>query len=84
MNADTIGGLVILLMFLGLLVAVSFGIYDGLYVRPIASDGANNYCKDMGFDQYKTYSRVGIFSKNPVAIKCEFAEKYTDLGVRAN
>ena len=72
---------------ISLLVLVLFGFiggvtYDSLYVRPVASNKANDYCRSLGFDQYKTFSRVGIFSRNPVAIKCEYAERYTDLGVR--
>ena len=58
--------------------------YDSFYVKPIASQRANEYCRSLGFDQYKTFSRVGIFSRNPTGIKCEYAEKYTDLGVRSN
>lgn len=70
---------------IGTILIIMFGVlYDTTYIRPIASDNANNNCKVLGFDQYKTYSRVGLFSKIPVGIKCEYAEKYTDLGVRSN
>ena len=55
---------------------------DTTYVKPVADMKANDYCKSLGFDQYKTYSREGLFSNTPVAIKCEYAEKYTDLGIR--
>ena len=58
--------------------------FDSMYVKPIADDNANNYCKNIGFDQYKSFSRVGLFSENPVGIKCEYAERYTDLGVRTS
>ncbi len=44
----------------------------------------NEFCKATGFDQYKEFSRVGLFSEVPVGIKCEYAERYTDLGVRIN
>ena len=56
--------------------------YDSNYIRPIAADNANDYCEARGFDQHKSFDRVGLFSENPVAIKCEYAERYTDLGVR--
>jgi len=71
-------GLIVLIFFVVVL------IYDKEYIEPIASESANNYCKNLGYDQYKTFSRIGFFSKVPVGIKCEFAEKYTDLGVRTN
>ena len=31
-----------------------------------------------------TYYRKSIENKSTVAIKCEYAERYTDLGVRVN
>ena len=76
-------GLVVagLLVFLAI-VFLAIIVVDEYYVKPIASDNANNYCKGLDFDQYKSFSRVGIWSENPVGIKCEYAERYTDLGVR--
>lgn len=56
--------------------------YDNMYLRPIAAEKANGHCVAIGFDQYKEFDRIGFFSKDPVAIKCEYAERYTDLGVR--
>jgi len=67
---------------ISLIVLVILNAMDGLYVRPIADNNANNYCRELGFDQYKDYSRLGLLSENPIAIKCEYAERYTDLGVR--
>ena len=64
-------------------IALGLIIYDGVYVKPIADNNANNYCQNLGFDQYKSFSRVGVFSIKPVGIKCEYAERYTDLGVRS-
>ena len=81
---DTFAYSAIGLMLLTLLVLGIYGGVDSIYVKPIADDNANNYCKSLGFDQYKTFSRVGIWSENPVGVKCEYAEKYTDLGVRTN
>jgi hypothetical protein len=57
-------------------------IFDGCYRSPLAADRANEHCRSLGFDQYKDFTRVGLFSATPVAIQCEYAEKYTDLGVR--
>ena len=76
-----IGGI---LCMLALLTMVPIMVYDLFYVKPIADNTANDYCRSLGFDQYKEFSRIGILSKIPVAIKCEYAEKYTDLGVRTN
>ena len=76
--------MIIFLLLIFLAISCSCGVYDCMYVRPIASEKANIYCQDLGFDQYKEFSRVGIFSKEPIAIKCEFAERYTDLGIRSN
>ena len=75
----------ILLTGLFLFVALFIGLsYDITYIKPIADNTANDLCKLNGFDQYKTFSRIGLFSKVPVGIKCEYAERYTDLGVRNN
>ena len=64
--------------------SITYLIVDIVYIKPIADNAANVYCQSHGFDQYKAFSRVGFWSKVPVGIKCEFAEKYTDLGVRNN
>jgi len=79
-------------IFLGFMVLVLIGAltmivsltYDTFYIEPLAADAANTYCMTQGFDQYKSFSRVGLFSEVPVGIKCEYAEKYTDLGIRSN
>lgn len=84
---DYIGICLVSMWILGVIALTVFLIYyfvDEVYVKPIADTNANNYCKSLGFDQYKTFSRVGLWSENPVGIKCEYAERYTDLGVRTN
>ena len=73
---------VVFLLF-GVLVIVTM-IVDQFYVMPLAAEKANTYCRNNGFDQHKTFSRVGLLSEEPVGIKCEYAEKYTDLGIRSN
>lgn len=70
---------IVLLLLFSALFAV---IYDEIYSRPTAAKEANNYCKNGGYDQYKSFQRIGFLSKTPVAIKCEYSERYTDLGVR--
>ncbi len=71
-------------MFVLFILIIIIGSIDGLFIKPIAKDNANNHCIGLGFDQYKEMSRVGIFSTNPIAIKCEYAERYSDLGIRTN
>lgn len=84
---DTFEKRLLLIGGIALFVPVLLGLatfYDVIYIKPLADDNANNYCKSLGFDQYKSFTRVGLWSKNPVGIKCEYAERYTDLGVRIN
>ena len=77
---------VVILLLVLLFGGISIGaiIYDSIYISPVADNNANNYCKSLGFDQFKDYSRKGIWSTTPIGIRCEYAEKYTDLGVRSN
>jgi len=71
-------------MLLLAIIALPTALYDDIYIEPIAANKANEHCKISGFDQYKDFSRVGLLSKEPIAIQCEYSEKYTDLGVRSN
>ncbi len=73
----------LLLLFISLLWLIGSGI-DYKFYEPQAADVANDYCEARGFDQHKSFKRIGFFSTEPVAVKCEYAEKYTDLGVRVN
>ena len=61
---------------------IVFIVEDELYKVPAAADKANTQCSILGFDQHKSFERIGVWSTEPVAIKCEYAEKYTDLGGR--
>ena len=58
-----------------------FLIYDQAYCNPLASEKANIYCEEKGFDFYKSFSRVGIFSKEPVGIKCTYVEQYKEINI---
>ncbi len=79
--------LVIAIFVVGSLAMFAFGmffacplvLYDQLYVMPQASQKANLHCQDMGFDFYESYSRIGILSKNPVAIKCKYVDQYKQI-----
>lgn len=64
--------------------ALTYTVIDMTYVYPTASENANEHCRSLGFDQYKGFNRVGLWSTIPIGIRCEYAEKYTDLGVRNN
>jgi len=73
------------LFLLGMaVVSIIYLTVDGLFIIPLADKNANDFCILNGFDQYKSYSRYGFFSEEPIGVKCEYAEKYTDLGVRNN
>jgi len=60
-------------MFLFLIGITIFLVVDSIYVIPTADNAANDYCKSLGFDQYKSYSRIGMWSVVPIGIKCEYA-----------
>ncbi len=88
-NDKTDWGMIFIFSVLGLMLLAVTSLlvgstYDRFYFEPTASDRANEFCKATGFDQYKSFSRVGLFSKVPVGIKCEYSERYIDLGVRTN
>ena len=78
--AGIVGGGIILLLVIGLVISI----YDVTYKLDIAAEKANLHCKAIGFDQHKSFTRVGYLSEEPVGIKCEYAERYTDLGIRSN
>jgi len=72
-------GLFIIIILIGALLMT--GITE-FYINPTAAETANIQCRSLGFDQYKSFKRVGVFSTFPVGIQCEYAERYSDLGVR--
>lgn len=73
---------VFFIIVVGFLASIAIITIDAIYKEPIAADEANKICKQRGFDQHKSFDRKGLLSTKPVAIKCEYSEKYTDLGVR--
>ena len=54
-------------------------IYDVNYIEPQASEKANEYCVERGFDFYEDYKRIGFLSKEPVAIICKYVDQYRDI-----
>ena len=72
-------GLFMIIILLGALLMT--GITE-FYINPTAAETANTQCRILGFDQYKSFKRVGVFSTVPVAIQCEYSERYSNLGVR--
>lgn len=71
-------------IFIGLLLILFFVsiigvIIDSIYTQPMASEKANKFCMQMGFDFYEGYERIGLFSTTPVAIKCKYVEQYRKL-----
>ena len=73
-------GLLILVLCLAIL-ALPTTVYDQMYIYPIAAQKANEYCESLGFDFYESFSRVGLFSKNPIAIKCKYVEQYRQIDI---
>ena len=69
----------VILVFVFIFVGIPVMIYDDFYIRPIASEKANEHCQEQGFDFYEDYSRIGILSKEPVAIICKYVEQYRDI-----
>ncbi len=67
-----------------IIVGIPLITYDGIYVRPIAAENANQYCREQGFDFYETFSRIGILSREPVAIKCKYVEQYRAMDINLN
>ena len=52
------------------------GGYDAFFVKPNVDEKANQMCKEQGFDFYESYSRVGIFGKEPLALRCKYVDQY--------
>ncbi len=71
--------LLVFLYALFFIVGIPFMIYDNLYIIPIAKEKANNICQEQGFDFYESYSRIGLLSKEPVAVICKYVEQYRNI-----
>lgn len=78
MNERKIDWLGVLLRFVSLIGAIVFvcGLYECFFIRPYADDNANKICQEQGFDFYESYSRVGLFSKEPIALRCKYVDQY--------
>jgi len=77
------------LIFLSIIVLFLFGSFVGLmvddaYKKPQAAEKANQICQEHGYDYYEDFKRIGIWSTEPVAIKCKYVENYkeVDMNVR--
>ena len=64
---------------LAIVIGIPLAIIDSLYFSPIASDRANSHCEDLEFDFYEDYDRIGLLSKNPVAIRCKYVDQYRQI-----
>lgn len=80
---DVMMGIVAILL-IGVIGFISGNIYDSFYIKPIASETANTYCKALGFDFYESFSRLGFFSKTPIAIKCKYVDQYRNVDLNIN
>ncbi|KKM84749.1 hypothetical protein LCGC14_1295930 [marine sediment metagenome] len=72
-------GFMIIMAMLLIVVGMPLAIYDDIYIRPQASEKANEYCVERGFDFYEDYERIGFLSKEPVAIICKYVDQYRDI-----
>lgn len=77
-------GFLFFIMISFLAIGVPLMIYDSMYVVPIASEKANQHCQEQGFDFYEKYSRIGILSKEPIAVICKYVEQYRDIDLNIN
>jgi len=71
----------ILVLFLGSFVVF---LVDDVYKKSMAAEKANQICQGQGYDYYEDFKRIGIWSTEPVAIKCKYVENYkeVDMNVR--
>ena len=67
------------IIMLLMVVGIPLSIYDDFYIKPQASEKANQYCVEKGFDFYEDYKRIGFLSKEPVAIICKYVDQYRDI-----
>lgn len=79
-------GEIIVALFVGVLMVGLIGIVsiDGIYKHPQAAENANQICQKQGYDFYETFSRVGILSTKPVAIKCQYVSSYSEQDLNIN
>ena len=81
---DVVGGGMILL-FIGILLGILVvGVIDLIYKEPLAADKANEMCKEQGYDSYEKFSRIGLWSTEPVAIRCKYVDNYKDIDMNIN
>ncbi len=82
MEPETIIGIFfgILLLFLFLLIPI--GAIDSIYNLPQAAETANQICQEQGYDFYEDFERIGIFSNEPVAIKCKYVDNYQEMDIK--
>ncbi len=72
-------GFMLIIFLLLMVVGIPLAIYDDVYIKPQASEKANEYCVERGFDFYEDYKRIGFLSKEPVAIICKYVDQYRDI-----
>ncbi len=77
-------GLTFLILILLLLISIPFAFYDSFYIIPAVEEKANQDCQEQGFDFYEDYSRIGILSKEPIAIICKYVDQYRNIDLNIN
>jgi len=59
-------------------VFISVSWIDTTFYNPIASEKANQWCINNGYDTYDTYSKV-VLSKEPLGIKCNYIKNRQEI-----
>jgi hypothetical protein len=68
------------MLFIGLPCAI----IDVTWIQPRADDNANIICQEQGYDFFETYSREGLMSETPIAVKCKYAEQSRKIDLNVN
>jgi len=76
---ERVGVVFLCLIILVSILLIPIAIYDMGYIIPAAADKANVECQLRGYDFYESYERIGILSKEPVAITCKYVEQYREI-----
>ncbi|GAF76185.1 unnamed protein product [marine sediment metagenome] len=54
---------------------------DILYIKPLAAEDANHFCKLQGYDSYDDFQRTGLFSTKAIAVRCKYVPNYQQMDI---
>lgn len=52
--------------------------YDESFIRPLASQDAQNICESKGYDTYDTYDRL-LFGTKALGVKCNYIKNRQEI-----